>query len=513
MAENRTKSSDDKVNLVEESPSPAQPSGENENSGGGWGGWGFSPFSYLSDLQKVATVAAEEISRNAAEVAKSFTDVQSTAEDSESSKEDGTEASGVEDESEDENVKRRKEALDKLEKASADSLLSQGVKVFDDSVDSLTSGAWQALGNAWKEGANLVQKLENSASNFAESIQHGALPGSTGAAAPSLVETGKAFTAKGIQVLEQVGKETMDLLIAETGIEVEGNTKESEGRTDEDQQFEEVTFERFFYIYGGPEQLEELGALSNHYALLSNRRKAKLSTEQKTIYDGKLKDVQHVFNLGAELDGNSTDSGKGKKVEAETDDSSDELKNLHDSSVRKAAELSAGFVSSLAGLAPNDIIQRTAGRLDSLHSEGVHRLSEMCCCAITQLLMLGKSIISNANRVRDQEIYEETVKIAWPEDSVERAKIIRMQALSMTGQIESVFNSFIEGISDITEAYSAAIKSAMADSQVNSQKSIQEKANTFSEQFRADHSTALGKIQDGLLYLPYVVLSTSIPAA
>lgn len=31
---------------------------------GGWGGWGFSPFSYLSDLQKAAAVAAEEISRN-----------------------------------------------------------------------------------------------------------------------------------------------------------------------------------------------------------------------------------------------------------------------------------------------------------------------------------------------------------------------------------------------------------------------------------------------------------------
>jgi len=28
------------------------------------GGWGFSPFSFLSDLQKAAAVAAEEISRN-----------------------------------------------------------------------------------------------------------------------------------------------------------------------------------------------------------------------------------------------------------------------------------------------------------------------------------------------------------------------------------------------------------------------------------------------------------------
>lgn len=48
----------------------------------------------------------------------------------------------------------------------------------------------------------------------------------------------------------------MDLLIAETGIELEKNTRDTEGQIDEDQLFEEVTFDRCFYIYGGPEQLE-----------------------------------------------------------------------------------------------------------------------------------------------------------------------------------------------------------------------------------------------------------------
>lgn len=67
------------------------------------------------------------------------------------------------------------------------------------------------------------------------------------------MQTGKSFTAKGMQVLEQVGKETMDLLISETGILVE---KKSNGIIDEDQLFEEISFDRCFYIYGGPEQLE-----------------------------------------------------------------------------------------------------------------------------------------------------------------------------------------------------------------------------------------------------------------
>lgn len=83
-------------------------------------------------------------------------------------------------------------------------------------------------------------------------------------------------------------------------------------------------------------------ALSNHYALLYNRKKAKLSSEEKSIYDGKLKEVQSIFDLATKLDGNVTFSEKGKEKEAGNDDSMNELKKLHDSSVRKAAELAAG---------------------------------------------------------------------------------------------------------------------------------------------------------------------------
>ena len=61
---------------------------------------------------------------------------------------------------------------------------------------------------------------------------------------------------KGMQVLELVGKEAMDLLITETGIDIDGNTKKAQPQDDEDQLFEEVTFDRCFYIYGGPEHLE-----------------------------------------------------------------------------------------------------------------------------------------------------------------------------------------------------------------------------------------------------------------
>lgn len=81
-----------------------------------------------------------------------------------------------------------------------------------------------------------------------------------------MLQTGRAFTAKGIQVLEYVGKETVDLLITESGMEVDKNAGESGHETEEDQLLEEVTFDRCFYIYGGPEQLE----VFVYFSFLSN---------------------------------------------------------------------------------------------------------------------------------------------------------------------------------------------------------------------------------------------------
>ncbi|XP_076926078.1 uncharacterized protein LOC143589117 [Bidens hawaiensis] len=448
---------------------------------GGWGwGWGLS---VLSDLQK----AAEEISRNAAEVAKtaasSISDLQHEFEDSESSKEDLPEASDKDQESEDEDDKKRKVALEKLEKASEDTFLGQGIKAIDTSVENFASEAWQALGKAWKGGSSFVQKLENS-------IQQGGLP-----AAESVLETGRAFTAKGIQVLE----ETVDLLITESGMEIDKNAGEGGHETEEGQLLEEVTFDRCFYIYGGPEQLEELEALSNHYALLFNRRKTKLSTEEKSVYDVKLKEVQQMLILE-----------NGNNMENAPDNMDDEIKSFHKSSVSKAAEMAAGFANALAGLSTVDIVQKTGGRLDSLHSEGILRLSETCCIALSQLLILGKSVIYNANKAHDPVNDEDMVKIEWPEDSVEKAKTLRMKVESMTGYLEAVAVSFVTSISDVAEAYAAATKSD--SSKVLPAKSIQDKVNSFSEDLRANQIAAVGKVQDGLHFLAYVILSTSMPA-
>lgn len=82
--------------------------------------------------------------------------------------------------------------------------------------------------------------------------------------------------------------------------------------------------------------------MSNHYALLFNRKKAKLSSEQKSFYDGKLKQVQEYLNLSSEVEDSGVDSEKGKYIEMADDATAAEMKLLHDSSVSKAADLAAG---------------------------------------------------------------------------------------------------------------------------------------------------------------------------
>lgn len=70
------------------------------------------------------------------------------------------------------------------------------------------------------------------------------------------------------------------------------------------------------------------------------------------------------------------------------------------------------------------------------------------------------------------------------------------------------------GISDVAEVYQEAMKVATSDSHaVVSDNHIQAKITGFSEDLQKDLSIALSKIQDGLQYLSYLILSTSMPAA
>jgi len=74
----------------------------------------------------------------------------------------------------------------------------------------------------------------------------------------------------------------------------------------------------------------------------------------------------------------------------------------------------------------------------------LQRLSEMCCFAVSQLLVFGKSIISRANKTED-EADDDKAHIEWPEDVTAKANIVRVNAQTMIGYVEAVSNSFITG--------------------------------------------------------------------
>ena len=81
--------------------------------------------------------------------------------------------------------------------------------------------------------------------------------------------------------------------------------------------------------------------MSNHYALLFNRRKAKLSFKQKFVYDGKLKHVQKILSSSTEIDGSGARVRQIKERKQKLGERhGDEMKILHDSS--KATDMAAG---------------------------------------------------------------------------------------------------------------------------------------------------------------------------
>lgn len=85
------------------------------------------------------------------------------------------------------------------------------------------------------------------------------------------MKSGKAITAKGLEVLEYVGREAIDLIVTEAGIEIEDEPKASDAEAVEDNEhfMDDVTFDRCFYIYGGPEQLE-VSNLKEHSAYMTS---------------------------------------------------------------------------------------------------------------------------------------------------------------------------------------------------------------------------------------------------
>eukprot|EP00850_Spirogloea_muscicola_P023913 SM000406S15596 [mRNA] locus=s406:42105:44737:+ [translate_table: standard] len=455
--------------------------------------------------------------------------------------------------------RKRLAALDCLDGASKDTMLGQGLKVVDESVESLAHGALTALNSAWKGSVTFVHKAQHSAEALAHTIQEGNLSSTAAELAPGLVQSSKGLASKGMQLLEFVGKETLDILAQETGIILEEDDEQADtDRAGEVEPFaEEVSFDRCFYIYGGPEHLEELEALANHYMLLCSRAQAKMADEERRAFDEAYKHLQHALTLGQDEEMASAgedDQAKGKaKEEAGDVVGGTDVQALRDASISRAAEMasSAGtpkrllqqlsdvqkaplltwvpcssFAASLPGMAAPEVVNRTLERLEALRAEGVHRLSELCSLCLLQLLQLGNMMLATADGAdgadKASHAGEEADKGSagtsssarsnWAEEVIAKGKTVQARAQAMTDDIEAVLDGYLTGISDVAEACRAATGQVEAGGK-DSPAKVQEQQASISASLESDGSTAISRIQDGLQKLAHFVLATGIKGA
>ncbi|KAM1614747.1 hypothetical protein ACFX2K_024073 [Malus domestica] len=117
----------------------------------------------------------------------------------------------------------------------------------------------------------------------------------------------------------------------------------------------------------------------------------------KAEWLNRVKKITKFGSFMVQLDRSVEALNKGKKQKTGDGGYSDEMKRLHDLSVNKAVDMATRFESALVGHV-NNIICSTTVRLERLHSD------DWWCSAISQLLMIGKSILSSSNKTQEANV-------------------------------------------------------------------------------------------------------------
>ncbi|GLJ41842.1 hypothetical protein SUGI_0866190 [Cryptomeria japonica] len=192
-----------------------------------------------------------------------------------------------------------------------------------------------------------IIRIENSAVNLADSFQQNGLP----------FKSRKAPTGKRIQVLEFVGKETIDLLATDTGIDIEKDEKDERERLSKvklrnNAQKKLLLIDSFTFVdvLSSWRSWKVCPIIMNYYGI-----------EQEQDYWGKIKLLliecsSRSNSKAASLDGGNFKFDKGKNVDSGETGNKNEMKIHCDASVSKAAEMAVGFTATFEGLYLNEIV-------------------------------------------------------------------------------------------------------------------------------------------------------------
>ena len=443
---------------------------EDEGWGSGWGNWGQALTGVAGKLTEAAKLVADDFN----DMGKTLNEAvkESLEEDDKiGSPRTASSPKAADIQADNFEVRRAKFLEDVEDQTSQD----YGLKKVDEQISFLATGAASffgsvlgSVGNVVEGGVQNAQKLASTAANeFQETFQQGVsdvteLTRKSGAmkAASSGLKLAADHTVKLAEMsLEKAGttaKGILDMADVVTGIDSsEGGGKGNASGEEE----ESLSFSHAFFIYGGPDHMEEIETISTKCGKLCQSIKVKLSGDNKVEYEALIKSLGERFDL-------SVTEIEGQKYEP-LDSYSEVAKRCEGCTKQVEA-----FVNEQMSTSGVDLQQQ----IRVIKNEAVQQIAEQTAVSVHYLVKLGRSIAEPLG------LFEVEEDIEWPEDPINVASILRATIESIIKDLKQLTKKF----SDETTKFSQG------------NEDLKKPANDFSVELDEIHESATDKIREAL---------------
>jgi len=267
-----------------------------------------------------------------------------------------------------------------------------------------------------------------------------------------VVQSGaQRVASKGVGALERLGDTALDLLARPTGWDRDQSALD-------DMAPQEVSFEKCFYIHGGPDYLEELELVGGDAAVRCARHRRKLEGSPEQAHFASTEErLRLMLNLDEPMPGDGDDDADVDEAAAAAAEQAAaaptvaSLNSLLSESMRRAEGLTLATVSAIKSeamaAADGDVdgaeaLELSRSALETVRAEGVRQLSEQCTLCVAHLLQLAVGLVEVMNG--DQPAPEAP---AWPEAASGKALLLRHFARHMVSTLDDVVEVYMTALS------------------------------------------------------------------
>mmetsp|Transcript_19789 Transcript_19789/g.37760 ORF Transcript_19789/g.37760 Transcript_19789/m.37760 type:complete len:806 (-) Transcript_19789:371-2788(-) len=503
-------------------PKPAPPPEEDKEeaatkpAAGGWGGWGRSLMKVSKAVSTAAAGAMEVAQRDLHELQTRVSDMvtpdhgegqvesESHASTGEEAMAEGEEA-GAERAEQDGAAGRREEVLAKLQQAGDDDVIDTRLKALDDQMEHLASNALGVLGGMWGGARKL-------ASSAAAELKQGLEDVKELHVVQVVADSAKGVAAKGGHALEGLGRSALGLLT------VQPSGWDQDRSAIDELAPEDVSFERCFYIYGGPEFMEELEQVANQGGVLCNRAQGKLSDAEKAEFHKQLALMQSVLALATPNEKDAEEYPhlhKARASAAARGMLSESMCRAEGLSLAVTGAMKAEMQSAAEGEVPVEealVLART--HLETVRAEGVRQMSELCTVCVAHLLQFS------AHCTGDDELAaaDGAEEPAWPPHALDKAHVIRAHARQMVSTLNNVLEVFLSALSNVALAAADAGTSGGEEEHSELKQELAAACATLAADademkmdLKCDLESAAQRITDALPHLMQLLLLALLP--